>query len=211
MIVFATASEIATYEKMANILGKIDHSGNGIFATTHGVIKPSDMKVTCECRNKSWKPISVEIRPSILILINQPKTAKIFYGERAGLPEFEDEGMNYIPSNDGTKGADPVKTLAFEMDHFRDLNAWFGGQGIKNSIESELESLLSNPDVRKSKKNCETKTSIKLKFHIRREYIKAVKLSHNLHDVGPKAPHIVTGDYPNIATWFTRYIDTFSY
>lgn len=131
-IVYATQAEIKKYEDIGNILGEIDHRGGGVFATTHGVIEPSDMTITCDCRKRTWEHISVVIRPRILILINQKKTAKIFYGAPKGLEEFDAMKMDYIPSNDGTKAANPASTLEAELEHYRDLNAWFGGQGIKN-------------------------------------------------------------------------------
>ena len=209
-IVYATEAEIAEYERKANILGKIDHGGDGVFATTHGVIEPSNMTVTCVYRDKCWNPSLIKIRPSILILINKKKVAKIFHGAPAGLSEFRNMGMDYIPSNDGTKGADPVKTLEFEMEHFRDLNAWLGGEGIKDSLKGEIELLLSNPDIGKSKKSCEIITKVKLMFLLYEEYIKVAQSSQDRYDNGPNAPHIVDGDYPDIATWFTTYTNTYN-
>lgn len=92
------------------------------------------------------------------------------------------------------------------MDHYRDLRAWFNGVGFHDSIGKKIQELTKKYKVYQSQKDCEAKLSLGIKIHLREEYIKIATLSHNKYDVGPNAPHVVDGDYPDIATWFTEFM-----
>ena len=101
--------------------------------------------------------------------------------------------------------------VCFGCDDYRDLNAWFGGQGIKKSIKAEIRSLSSTLKNRETKKSCESLISYRLKELLKKEYNNVAELSHKRYDVGANAPHIIIGDYPDISTWFTTLTSPFNH
>ena len=208
-IVYVSQSDANRYKNTPDILGKIDHGDGSVFATTHGVIEPSGFVVDCNCKNRRDVTVSIDIKASILILINKKKKTNIFHGAPAGLQGVKNIEFEYIPSNDQKYGSNPAGTLAAEMDHFRDLHAWFSGTGIRNSMKKNVEEILSNKSIRESRKRCASRISVELKQLLRDEYKKVASESYKKYDAGPNPPHVIDGDYPNISIFYTTLTGPF--
>ena len=191
-----TAKELEAYRNKDNVCGRIEQSGDGVFATTHVYIPPSNIYVRCKGTGSCFRPHIIKIKASILILINEPQTTSRYFNPVVGYSFPSPIPFRYIPSNDGYSQANPRYVMLAELNHFDDLYAWLTGKELKQNISTAASNIRKS--ATKGKQECEAALMFLVKTVLRTEVDKAKKQSQKKYDEGPNAPHSLPDDYPNV-------------
>ena len=148
-----TAKELEAYRNKDNVCGRIEQSGDGVFATTHVYIPPSNIYVRCKGTGSCFRPHIIKIKASILILINEPQTTSRYFNPVVGYSFPSPIPFRYIPSNDGYSQANPRYVMLAELNHFDDLYAWLTGKELKQNISTAASNIRKS--ATKGKQECE--------------------------------------------------------
>ena len=179
-----------------NILGQIDETPTGAFAITLGYIKFSDLKVKCRKSKNCYKVESINIKSSILILVNRVQMSDVHYDLMYKQWMYMRYPIPIIPSDDGKSSANPRLVLLCEMDHFRDLYTWFNSEAIRKELQVEAVETSKDKDINSLSK-CSGKVRYQLMKKLVESYIRAANKSKERYDSGENPPHVIDGRYPN--------------